>query len=174
MNNQVSVYIKKTYGEKLSSKELIMELFRMEDDSDIVYDEHGKPSLARGNLYISASHSGNYHVLAVAKCEVGVDIEPADRTVPDSVVERVFNDEEKEFIRFNPAQNGVFMWTRLEAALKLTGEGLAGIDRRTFMLYDEDEKIPDPIWYNTLRYGNIIISVAGYEPVEMNLIKVEE
>ena len=174
MNHQISVYVKKTYGEEYSTKQLIMDLFRFTDESEIVYDKYGKPSLKRGGLYISTSHSGRYYVLAVGKVEIGVDIEPADRLLDDRVVERAFNDEEKEFIRFNPAQNGIFMWTRLEAALKLTGKGLAGIDERTFMLYDEDEKIEDPIWYNTLRYGNMLISIAGYEPVEMNFIKVED
>ena len=174
MNIQISVYVKKLYGEKYSSKQMIMDVFRMKDDSDIIYSEKGKPSLAKGDLFISASHADNYYVLGVAKTDIGIDIEPATRLVPDSVVERVFNDEEKEFIRFNPAQNGIFMWTRLEAALKLTGEGLSGIDGRTFMLYDEDEKIPDPVWYNTLRYGNMIISAAAYEPIEMNIINVED
>ena len=98
---------------------------------------HGKPVLigmasgAQGALRFSLSHSGDFLALAIATDrEIGVDIE-ALRPVPDAdqLVMRFFSAaERKEYESLAIARrNAAFLsgWTRKEAFIKATGEGLS-------------------------------------------------
>ena len=50
-------------------------VLRRYTDAKIVVGEHGKPRLAAAGLHFNLSHSGEHRVLAVARREVGVDVE---------------------------------------------------------------------------------------------------
>jgi 4'-phosphopantetheinyl transferase len=98
------------------------------------YQPHGKPFLtapaSNDNLRFNLSHSGSMVAVALARGrDVGVDIEwiepPGDRTL---LTERIFSTREFGELRALPKSqqweaffNG---WTRKEAYLKATGEGL--------------------------------------------------
>lgn len=84
--------------------------------------EHGKPSYAgRPELDFSVSHSGTLVALALsATCRVGLDVEESDRRVgTPGLTDRVLTDAERA-----SALPFLDLWTRKEAAVKLTGHGL--------------------------------------------------
>ena len=101
------------------------------------YGSKGKPALAAPGLpqfnvlQFNASHSGDLALFAFTMdCEVGVDVE-AIRPMPDleDVAKRFFCAEENAELMALPAgqrERGFFLcWTRKEAYIKATGEGLS-------------------------------------------------
>lgn len=100
----------------------------------IGYGPRGKPflnpSTSGGDLRFNLSHSGRLMVIALARGrEVGVDLERIDRLADWSLLaERIFSSRELRELRALPAskQREAFFngWTRKEAYLKATGEGL--------------------------------------------------
>ncbi|MDB6020646.1 MAG: phosphopantetheine--protein transferase [Pedosphaera sp.] len=98
------------------------------------YAERGKPSLAcqteKEGLHFNLAHSEDLAVFAVCKvCPVGVDVERL-RPMKDAedIAERFFSARETAQLKSLPAeqkQAGFFnLWTRKEAWLKATGEGI--------------------------------------------------
>jgi 4'-phosphopantetheinyl transferase len=99
------------------------------------YDRHGKPHLVVGGvraaLRFNLSHSANRCLCAVAlDRDVGVDIEQirADRDHP-AISESYFSPAERAGIRALPTEQRLHAfydcWTRKEAYLKATGDGLS-------------------------------------------------
>jgi 4'-phosphopantetheinyl transferase len=91
---------------------------------------HGRPYLPGVPLDYNVSHTKGWLLLAVvASGKVGVDIEVvSDRAVED-LADRVFSPaEQQQFLlvgRPERAAHFMRLWTRKEAAVKLTGHGLA-------------------------------------------------
>lgn len=91
--------------------------------------ERGKPYLAGAPIEFNLSHSGDWGVVAAGALPVGVDIE---RMKPlrefDQLVRRYFTiDEQRQMAAFAPADRlAAFYraWSRKEAFMKATGEGL--------------------------------------------------
>jgi len=94
------------------------------------YHPHGKPFVHQSGLCFNLSHSGQLMVIALARgCDVGVDVEWLHgRTDWSLLAERIFSSRELRELRALPASNQreAFFngWTRKEAYLKATGEGL--------------------------------------------------
>lgn len=95
------------------------------------YGRHGKPALPGTALQFNLSHAHRLMLLAVTReRDVGVDLEQI-RPLPDlaQLVERCFSPSEQTAFLALPAQQrleGFYSgWTRKEAYLKATGEGLA-------------------------------------------------
>jgi len=101
-------------------------------DLEFRYGAKGKPALPEpAGLQFNASHSRDLALFAFTMdCELGVDIE-AVRCMPDmeDVARRFFcTDETAELMALSTAQRdqGFFLcWTRKEAYIKATGEGLS-------------------------------------------------
>lgn len=101
---------------------------------EFAYDAYGKPSLSglwRGVLDFNVSHSGEAAVVALSRTgAVGVDVEQVrpigDR---DAIARRTFAPREAAAIRAldEAARDEAFFtcWTRKEAFVKATGEGLS-------------------------------------------------
>jgi 4'-phosphopantetheinyl transferase len=97
------------------------------------YGEHGKPSLAtpRTDLNFNISHSGDRALLAFAKHrDVGVDVERTRRKVDwEAVSSRFFEGREQSALRAlaEDERRAAFFrcWTRKEAFMKATGQGVA-------------------------------------------------
>ena len=87
-----------------------------------------KPELS-GNpeWHINASHSGNWILLAVGKCSVGIDVEEVkpDFTFTD-IIPTSFSVEEREYIESDRNARLRFykLWTRKEAFAKALGSGI--------------------------------------------------
>jgi 4'-phosphopantetheinyl transferase len=104
--------------------------------SEIIFDysARGKPSLAntsgRGSVHFNLAHSGGLALIAVMRvAELGVDVEQS-RLVEDAgaIAQRFFSARESAILRSlaPPEMQAVFfnLWTRKEAWLKATGEGI--------------------------------------------------
>lgn len=95
----------------------------------------GKPALvdqpAETGLHFNLSHSGDRVLYAIARQEVGVDLEDMDRRLDyAAVAERICTPREWAVFQALPLEQAreVFFacWTRKEAVAKATGDGLAG------------------------------------------------
>ena len=101
-------------------------------DIEFSYGSKGKPALRTDHrLRFNASHSGDVALFAFTMdCEIGVDVE-AIRPMPDieHVAKRFFCAEETEELMALPPdqrEQGFFLcWTRKEAYIKATGDGLS-------------------------------------------------
>ena len=101
-------------------------------DIEFAYGSKGKPTLASpGRLQFNTSHSGDVVLFAFTlDCEIGVDVE-AIRPMPDieDIAKRFFCAEETAELMALPGdqrETGFFLcWTRKEAYIKATGEGLS-------------------------------------------------
>lgn len=99
------------------------------------YGAFGKPEVrlagAGAPLYFNTSHSGEIAICAITSaCPIGVDVERT-REIPDTeeTVRRFFQPREVETFMALPTgsrlQAFYACWTRKEAVLKATGEGIA-------------------------------------------------
>ena len=85
---------------------------------------HGRPELPRDGLFASISHAGDWVTVALTDAgPVGVDIEPRAGGPYGWLVHRMAGSEEASAIRGD--DDALVVWTRKEAVLKATGEGLA-------------------------------------------------
>jgi 4'-phosphopantetheinyl transferase len=122
------------------------------ENIEFIYSEKGKPSLAQNyddlGIEFNLSHSGELALYAVTKDKrIGIDVEKI-RTNCDveSIAKRFFCESEYQFISRLPEgeKQRVFyqVWTRKEAYLKATGEGLGGgLDTIELDLESKDTKI---------------------------------
>lgn len=96
---------------------------------------HGKPCLAGAEsavgLHFNVSHSGDSALYAIARREVGVDLEAHDREIEfTALMERISTPREIAQFQTCPThrRKAQFFacWTRKEAIAKASGRGLAG------------------------------------------------
>jgi len=156
--------VPKPAAESYAAGLLLLQILDIRSDYDIRLTDRGKPYMADGSCFFSLSHSSSFAVLAVAPTEIGVDTERV-RPLGDSLIRKVFRAEEKDFINKDPEKNPVILWTRLEAMLKLSGEGLSGMDNRSTPLICNSEKC----YYNSFDYGDSVISTACEEDLPVFL-----
>ncbi len=96
------------------------------------YEERGKPYLEGEQLHFNLSHSGDLALYAVTKnLSVGIDVEKIKVNKPvEEIAQRFFSKREQEIIKQLPIKEKKLAfyraWTRKEAYLKATGEGLGG------------------------------------------------
>lgn len=99
---------------------------------EFAYSSRGKPSVAgTPGLHFNVAHSGELFVAAITRqCPLGVDVEQI-RPMEDSeaIANRFFSAREAAGLAALPAsqKDAAFfnLWTRKEALLKATGEGLS-------------------------------------------------
>jgi len=118
---------------------------------EFIYGNHGKPTLggvfAAAGLHFSLSHSENLGLLAISQVgAVGVDVEnirPLDDA--DSLVNRFFSQREISSFQKLPknAKPLAFfkLWTRKEAFLKATGEGIVHLLDQVEVSFLADESV---------------------------------
>lgn len=78
-------------------------------------------------VFFNVSHTGNYAVIAVGDCEMGVDLEFIDNQFDfTEIIPNVFNDSEIHLIRTSkdPIISFYKLWTRKEAIVKSIGKGI--------------------------------------------------
>jgi len=88
----------------------------------------GKPGLPDAGLYFSLSHSRDCSLISFcSQAEVGVDIETLHRVInADRMMKRFFHPSEQAWWREQAKPDRAFLelWTRKEAMLKRTGQGI--------------------------------------------------
>lgn len=91
-------------------------------------EPRGRPYLEGRPLDFNLSHSCGWVAVALtAHGRVGLDIEMMKPERPaDRIASRFFSAEEAQAVREKGAEWFYRLWTAKEAALKMTGEGLAG------------------------------------------------
>ena len=104
---------------------------------ELTYDDNGRPMLVGGGVDFNISHTANYVFCAIAPAKdaktlrVGLDAEEPKRmsTLRSlALAERWFvGGERREFVREPSLNHFLEIWTRKEAFLKWTGEGLRGV-----------------------------------------------
>lgn len=78
------------------------------------------------NIQYNITHAGDYILLAFSNNPVGADVEYIDPNFPfDDILGEHFSEEEVSFInQSNKAERFYLLWTRKEALLKATAQGL--------------------------------------------------
>ena len=103
------------------------EKFHINGDLTFGYADNGKPFLLHyPQLDFSLSHCSKGVACAISdECPVGIDIERI-RNYNRQLAERVLSAEELEATESPPHRDVAFieLWTRKEALLKMTGEGI--------------------------------------------------
>ncbi|WP_170139378.1 4'-phosphopantetheinyl transferase family protein [Larkinella arboricola] len=97
--------------------------------SEIQFVTHGKkPGLPAGcNWHYNVSHSGDWALIAVSTHPVGIDIEKIDSDFRfQDIVPEVFSPDEQRYLQKHSAARTLFyrLWTRKEALVKATGQGI--------------------------------------------------
>ena len=90
------------------------------------YLEGGKPVIkGHPEIHFNFSHSGKVALCAIDSQPVGADVE-THRKITPSLIAYTMNDAEQALIASAPESLSVFLalWTKKEAVLKLTGEGI--------------------------------------------------
>lgn len=112
--------------QELTAGYLLKKYLDISKDEQLKWNKHGKPYLVKGKPYFNLSHSGKYVVLAIADCEIGVDIERV-RKCHAATVKKVFSKTQQKILEQSDEEkrDEVFteMWTELESFLKLEGTG---------------------------------------------------
>lgn len=115
------------YTELFIRSELSRKSGQSKQDILFEYSERGKPFLAQNkDLHFSVSHSGNCIVFAGHTLPVGVDVEKI-KEMREKVAKRYFTEREQKYI-FDSQDKDIafyYIWTRKEAYLKKTGDGLS-------------------------------------------------
>ena len=141
----------------LSSRERTLlaleELHRKEEKIplDFRYDERGKPVFPLSPYYLSVTHTGALHGVAVSLFPIGLDGEHKNEVRP-RVAERYFAPEEE-------GESFAHLWCAKEAVAKLLGEGISALSR---ICVREKEAFCDEKTY-FLRYfseGDYLLAVA--------------
>ncbi len=99
-------------------------------DLSIIRQACGKPVFSSLPLYFSLSHTDNLAVAALSDKPIGVDLEFIDsaRNI-QRISSGFFNDAEREYMSTAPDIAKAFfeLWTKKEAAAKLSGKGLGAV-----------------------------------------------
>lgn len=91
----------------------------------ITLGEHGKP-YAHG-CFFSVSHSGRIAAIAVDDTEIGMDVEQLPDESRLKIADRFYHPAERQYVKQadDPCRAFCEIWTRKEAVLKMTGEGIS-------------------------------------------------
>ena len=140
----------KIYIIKLNNKELlnkVLEIYNI--NSEIIYNEYGKPYLKNNEIYFNLSNSHDYSVCVVSNSEVGIDIEKI--TFKSTIIDKICTEDEKKLIK--NSDDFTKIWTKKESFVKYLGIGLS------YGLKNVDTLILKNI--KTYKYEDYYISVSS-------------
>lgn len=104
----------------------LREEYGIEEKPVFRYGEHGKPSIiGHEDIHFNMSHCKNAVMCYVSDKPVGIDCEAIDRG-NESLINYTMNAEERKQINCSasPLTEFIKFWTKKEAVLKLSGEGI--------------------------------------------------
>ncbi len=90
-------------------------------NTNIIYNEYGKPYLENNRCFFNISHKGDFAVCVFSDKEIGVDIEKVS-TFNSLLINKVFNEEEIRYIN-SDSLLCTKLWTFKESFMKYLGTG---------------------------------------------------
>lgn len=98
------------------------------NDYTIAYTEHKKPYLENCNIKFNISHSGDFTICAIAKSEIGCDVQIHD-PISKALENECMTKNELEFYLSRKTEQQKYnyfykMWTVKESIMKMLGQGL--------------------------------------------------
>lgn len=124
----MEIYILENWKSKINTNEpkekwstnIIQCMF---DNILIKKDERGKPYIVNQNQFINWSHTDQALVIALSNLgQIGVDVEEKDISYEEDLYGWILHAQEKYEIKRGTLFSEI--WTRKEAILKFTGEGI--------------------------------------------------
>ena len=96
-------------------------------DKSLRFGKHEKPYVADNSLFFSVSHSGDIVAIAIDSVEVGMDVEKLPEPDRLKIADRFYHVNERAYVNDADDECRAFcrIWTRKEAYLKCTGEGIS-------------------------------------------------
>ena len=149
--------------QELMAGHLLKTYLDIEREEQLVINENGKPLLKAGKPFFNLSHSGNYVVLVISDCEIGVDIEHIMQC-HEATVKKVYSPRMQEELTglSGEEKNEKFsrLWTEFEARLKLKGTGFG----------EGWKEIQDMECYiETRRMEDFFVSIAAEYPLNIEV-----
>lgn len=139
-------------------KKGLREEFGITENPVFGYSPEGKPFLPdHPDIHFSFSHSGSVALCAIDRVPVGADVEVPRKITPE-LTTYTMNDEEVSRITASedPQMAFLSLWTKKEAVLKLTGEGIRNNMKN--VLTDSDKYLIE-----TVTTKNYIFSIARHK-----------
>ncbi len=164
-------------GRGLARTALSRMLQRPPESIRFTLSAQGKPFLPDQSAAFSLAHTGSLVCLACgAVRRIGIDIEDAERVIQaEAIVSRFFTSAERERWQSLPEserRRAFFrIWTRKEAYLKGTEEGIAGLqrievdvrpdNRHPYLSYDGDAQVTKNWWCAEIEPSpGVLVAVA--------------
>lgn len=128
----------------------------------LCYGANGRPFFKDAQVDFSITHTKGAILCAVMTGEgrVGLDAETVTRAENlslNSLAERWFSEQEKALYLANPTAERFFtIWTRKEAAVKASGEGLSSLRESDTALMEREGKAA----FATYRDGDLILTLC--------------
>lgn len=154
------------------------------DPHEIVFDHevHGKPYIPGTSLRFNLSHSGDAAAMAFTQdLDVGIDVESFKRRLndPEALARRFFSEPEFQAYMSAADRELTFfrIWTRKEAFIKATGEGMQR-QLSSFVVSADDtprllsvDGAPARHWamYEAMPFADHLLAVA----VHKNFLEIE-
>lgn len=155
MKNCIYIFTvnRKTVSKK--AREFVLKISKDElginKNPSFAFLENGKPYLKEyPDFHFNISHSDDLVAVAFSNTPVGVDIEKL-RDVNLKIAKRYFAEDEKQFVK--DSESFFYVWTRKEALLKQTGEGIRKELSSFSVLENKNIK--------TIKQDNYILSVCS-------------
>lgn len=142
-------------------QQALREEYGIQDVPPFSYHANGKPYLAEyTHLHFNLSHCHTAVLCAISSQPVGVDVEHIRTARPDLLRYTMNQDEQQQILASaHPDLTFTKLWTRKEALLKLTGEGV-GSNMHDILLPDRLQQ--QGISITTVEGLNCVYSIASY------------
>ena len=137
----------KIYLKKMNSKDLLNYVMKENNiNSEIIYNEYGKPYFKDNKYYFNISNCNKYSCCVLSNKEVGIDLQ--ELVYNKKIINKICNDKEKELI--NNELEFTYMWVKKESYVKYLGIGLSyGLENVNTL----DKK------YKVFKYNNYLLAI---------------
>lgn len=136
-------------AECLAAGLLLRFVFGEHCEQTLTTNKYGKPQFPKSPPYFNLSHSGDFVVLALTDCEVGIDIQKTGAYNP-KIINTCCTANEKEWLKQQTDENAFYyLWTGKEAVMKATGKGfsMGPLNIDLLPVADGPHTIAEQLWY---------------------------
>lgn len=139
-------------------------------DSPLYSGSHGK-LYAENGIFFSVSHSGRIAAIAVDDREIGLDVEQLRDEKQLKIADRFYHPAERAYVvaSKDPCRAFCEIWTRKEAYLKMTGEGISA----DLTAFDTTAEPLRKLLFTTA-VGDYCLSVCAAAPIGDREIHISE